>query len=165
MLASDSLRETAFDELARVIDEGSTMADFARELRTQERSLGVTQSDPAYVETVFRTNMSASYAAGRIHQMSTPAVLAAMPYVQIRAVVDGRTTSICRYLDGLVFNRRTDPGWSKYAAPNHFNCRTGEVPLPASRVSPSQVIHSSQVDARGEPAPGFDAPPSLGLSA
>ncbi len=164
MLASDSLRETAFDELARAIDEGSTLADFARELRTQERSLGVTPSDPAYVETVFRTNMSTAYTAGRLTQMESPAVLAAQPYVQYRAIIDGRTTSLCRYLDGITFNRRTDPGWAKFAPPNHFNCRSTIQTLPASRVSASQVVRSDSVDSRGQPMPGFDSAPTLALS-
>ena len=123
----------------------------------------MTPSDPRYLETVFRTNIATAYSAGRVEQMGTPEVLAARPYVQIRAVVDGRTTSICRYLNGLIFNRVTDPGWAKYAAPNHFNCRTTEVVLAPSAVQQSQVIRSDQVDQRGEPMEGFDGPPSLAL--
>lgn len=165
LLSSEALRDTAYFELARSLEEGGTFADFARELRTQERSLGVTAADPAYLETVFRTNLSTAYTAGRIHQMSSPEVLAAHPYVQYRAIIDGRTTSVCRYLDGLTFDRRTDPGWARFAPPNHFNCRSQIVTLPASRVSPSQVVRSDSIDSRGQPAPGFDSPPSLALDA
>ncbi len=163
LLATDSLRDTAHAQIARALEDGTTLREFAAALRSGEASLGVTPSDPAYLETVFRTNIATAYSAGRVQQMGSPAVLAARPYVQIRAIIDGRTTSVCRYLNGLTFNRQTDPGWSKYAAPNHFNCRTTEVVLETSRVTQSQVIHSSDVDSRGEPAPGFDGPPSLSL--
>jgi SPP1 gp7 family putative phage head morphogenesis protein len=162
-LAADSLREHAYERLLAALQDGSTLRDFAAQLRSQEISLGVTPSDPAYVDTIFRTNIGAAYGSGRLMQLASAPVLAARPYVQIRATIDGRTTSTCRYLDGLVFNRATDPGWSKYAAPNHFNCRTTEVALSSARVSPSQVIRSDSVDARGEPAPGFDGPPTLAL--
>jgi SPP1 gp7 family putative phage head morphogenesis protein len=164
-LATDSLREHAFDELVRALAEGSTFADFASSLRTQEASLGVTPSDPAYLDTIFRTNMATAYTAGRLQQMQSPSVVRVQPYVQYRAVIDGRTTSVCRYLDGLVFDRRTDPGWSKYAPPNHYNCRSTIVTLPASRVSPSQVVRSDQIDARGQPVAPFDAAPTLALEA
>jgi SPP1 gp7 family putative phage head morphogenesis protein len=162
-LAADSLRDHAYERLLAALESGSTLRDFANSLRTEEISLGVTPSDPAYVDTIFRTNIGAAYGAGRLTQLASAPVLAARPYVQIRATIDGRTTSICRYLDGLIFDRVNDPEWTRYAAPNHFNCRTTEAALSSARVSPSQVIRSTDVDARGEPAPGFDGPPTLAL--
>lgn len=162
-LATDALRDEAYQAILAALEEGTTLREFARELRTGERSLGITPSDPAYLETVFRTNIASAYNAGRLAQMSSPTVLAARPFVQFRAILDGRTTSRCRYCNGLIFNRQTDPGWVRFAPPLHFNCRSTTALLPASRVSQSQIIHSSDVDPRGYPQEGFGGAPSIEL--
>jgi len=163
--ATDSLRQHAYDALLSALENGETLQQFAREIRSGEQSLGVSAADPAYVETVFRTNISSAYAAGRIQQMQNPDVLAARPYVQFRAIIDGRTTSQCRYCNNLTFNRQTDPGWVRFCPPLHFNCRSTTRLLPARSVSPSQVINSADVDPRGYPAPGFGGAPTLELAA
>ena len=163
LLATDALREHAYEQILAALEEGTTLRDFAASLRSGESTLGVSPSDPAYVETIFRTNIASAYGAGRLAQMQSPAVLDARPYVQFRAVVDDRTTSRCLYCNGLVFDRRTDPGWVKYAPPLHYNCRSTIVVLAPGAVSPSQVIHSSEVDPRGEPMEGFGGAPSLSL--
>ena len=98
-----------------------------------------------------------------MQQMQQPAVLDARPYVQLRAIIDPRTTSVCRFLNGLVFDRQNDPGWQRFAPPNHYNCRTTTILFGRNRVSPSQIIHSSDVDRRGWPLPPFDSAPALTL--
>lgn len=162
-LASDQLRQRAYDALLRSLAEGTTLREFSRDLRSGELSLGVTPSDPAYAETIFRTNTATAYAAGRFQQMQQPEVLEARPYVQFRAILDDRTTKRCSYCDGLIFDRRSDPGWVRFAPPLHFNCRSTTVALGPRDVSQSQVVRSSSVDARGYPAPGFGGAPDLDL--
>lgn len=169
-LATDALREEAYRGILAALEEGSTLRDFAAELRSGERSLGVTPADPSYIETVFRTNVASAYGAGRLQQMQTPEVMAARPFVQLRAIIDRkpdgswRTTEICRYLNGLTFDRRTDPGYVRFLPPNHYNCRTNSVLLGPRSVSPSQIIRSEDVDQRGQPQPPFDTKPELALT-
>lgn len=162
-LASDTLRERAYTALVSALAAGDTYADFARAIASEEQTLGVTPSDPAYIQNIFRTNTAQAYAAGRYQQMQDPSVLAARPYVQLRAVRDSRTTTICTYCDGLTFDRRSDPGWTRFAPPLHFQCRTNTVVLGSADVNRSQVTRSSSVDARGYPQPGFGGTPSLDL--
>lgn len=44
------------------------------------------------------------------------------PYLEYTAVIDTRTSEICRPLDGIVLPV-DDPLWNKYTPLNHFNCR------------------------------------------
>lgn len=144
-LATDALRDEAYQAILAALEEGTTLREFARELRTGERSLGITPSDPVYLETVFRTNIASAYNAGRLAQMSSPMVLAARPYVQFRAILDGRTTSRCRYCNGLIFNRQTDPGWVRFAPPLHFNCFPGETTLQGNVQAVFRTRYSGQI--------------------
>ena len=162
-LASDALRQRAYDAITSALENGDSYREFARTIERGERTLGITPSDPAYVENVFRTNIASAYSAGRYQQMQHPAVLAARPFVQFRAIVDDRTTTRCRYCNGLTFNRQTDPGWVRYNPPLHFQCRSVVAVLGASSVSASQVIHSSRVDPRGDPMEGFGGAHGLDL--
>lgn len=154
-LASDTLRQRAFDSLTRAIEEGSTLSDFAREVRDGEVALGITASDPAYLETVYRTNLASAYGAGRYTQITSEVVRAARPYVQFRATLDSRTTDICAAINGKVV-RQDDPGWPNLAPPRHFSCRT--VVLALADLPPGVDLS----DAASLPPcqAGFDAPPT-----
>jgi len=44
------------------------------------------------------------------------------PYLKYSAVIDSRTSQICKPLDGII-RKVGDPIWSKYSPLNHFNCR------------------------------------------
>jgi hypothetical protein len=44
------------------------------------------------------------------------------PYLEYKAVIDSKTSEICKPLDGVIL-KVDDPFWSKYSPLNHFNCR------------------------------------------
>ena len=48
---------------------------------------------------------------------------ASLPMLQFDAVMDGRTSDICRPLDGIT-RPVDDPFWNQYYPPNHFGCRS-----------------------------------------
>ncbi len=50
------------------------------------------------------------------------------PYVQLKVVLDGRTSEICSPLHDLIFEV-DDPVLEYYFPPNHFNCRTTAIKL------------------------------------
>lgn len=168
--ATQALRDEAYQQLLAALQDGSTLREFSQALRSGEASLGVTPADPSYVETVFRTNIASAYGAGRVQQMQSPTVLQARPYAQYRAIVDNRTTSVCLYLNGIVFDRRTDTGWQRFAPPNHYQCRSTIILVNPDRLSkddqgvPTQLVNSSEIESRGQPLPPFDSGPKLGLS-
>ena len=158
-LASQGVIERAYRRLLESLQSGGTMDDFARQLREDSISLGVTPANPGYVELIYRTNTASSYGAGRYRQIRSPAVIAARPYVEYRTSRDDRVRQSHAALDGLVF-RQDDPDWSRYAPPNGFNCRCVTVVRrdPGSK----RVVRASDLSV--VPDAGFDAPPSVELT-
>ena len=84
----------------------------------------------AYAETVYRTNLSTAYTAGRFQAAEDPVVKIALPAFQYSAVTDpdvrrGRAEDSGENhlaLHNLI--SATDwEGWSVYSPPNGFNCR------------------------------------------
>lgn len=104
------------------ITTGETLADFrARVGADLESAWG--GSDPARLETIFRTNVQNAYSVGRYIQNNKPEVKATHPYSRFSAVLDDRTTDICEDCDGTVLPT-DDPWWADHQPPLHFNCRS-----------------------------------------
>lgn len=82
--------------------------------------------DGAYLETVYRTNMTSAYSTGRYETQT--AQKENFPYWQYFAIVDDRTSDICSELDGKIY-RADDAIWNKIYPPNHFSCRSTVIAL------------------------------------
>lgn len=162
-LATDALRDRARALLEAALRDGSTFETFADALRTEEASLGVTPSDPSYLQNVMRTNVGAAYSAGRFRQITSPVVAKARPYIQYRNPLDSRTSKVCRALANRIF-RQDDPAWPRFAPINHFQCRSSIVTLRASQVNEGQVSDASALPPDAQPQPGFDSPPTVTLT-
>lgn len=78
--------------------------------------------------TIIRTNLTEAFNEGRKIMMSDPEVRDEIAGVRYSAVLDARTTPVCRFLDGKVF-RAGDPALDRLTPPNHFNCRSILVPI------------------------------------
>lgn len=78
------------------------------------------------LETIFRTNMMTSYAAGEWAQIEETAERA--PYLMYDAVDDDRTRDAHRAWNGLVL-RWDDPFWQTHRPPNGWNCRCSVIQL------------------------------------
>jgi phage-Barnase-EndoU-ColicinE5/D-RelE like nuclease2/Phage Mu protein F like protein len=79
--------------------------------------------------TIFQTNLSTAYAAGRHAQMTDPDVLRVMPYWRYRHsdnVKHPRPDHLA--WNGLVL-RHDDPWWSTHYAPNGWGCQCSVEPL------------------------------------
>jgi SPP1 gp7 family putative phage head morphogenesis protein len=77
---------------------------------------------PYRMETIFRTNMQSSYAAGRYQRMMEN--VAFRPYWEYDAIMDNRTRPAHAALNGRVF-RYDDPIWTTIYPPNGYRCRCG----------------------------------------
>ena len=171
-------RMARFDLLAdtrrsvdRALAEGISIEKAAAELEAKLRQAGwwgkqtltddegnkrsVLLGTPHRVRTILRTNLSTAYSAGRYKRQKE--TIAARPYWQYIAVLDGSTRSAHRALHGQVF-RADDPVWNTIYPPNGFRCRC--------RV---RSLSERQVKARGleiagaaggfVPDPGWDHNP------
>ena len=115
--------ERVKEKLAKAIEEGKTLREWIEELGEDGilRAVGFHQSNPWYLKTVFRTNISTAYNAGRFMQFArSKDRIKLLEYV---AIDDNRTTPLCRRLDGTKLPP-DDPFWATYTPPNHFNCRS-----------------------------------------
>lgn len=133
------------DAVDAAIAEGQTLRQFSQALMPRLMKAGWwgerEQVDPLTgktqlvqlgsarrLETIFRTNMNTSYAAGEWSQIEDTAGSA--PYLMYDAVDDNRTRAQHRVWDGLVL-RWDDPFWNSHRPPNGWNCRCSTIQLGA----------------------------------
>lgn len=91
---------------------------------------------PYRLNTMLRTVTTEAYNHGRLTQYLDPDILPFIKGIRYSAILDERTTAVCRLLDGKVF-KPGDTDLQSLAPPNHFNCRSLLVP----------VVVGEQVDA------------------
>jgi len=151
------LAQRAKEQLDRVLSEGGSVKGFVRAVQGGQAGLGIEPISHSYLETVFRTQTQSAYGAGRYRQITSPAVVAARPYVEYRTALDSSVRPAHRKLDGLQF-RTADPAWKLIAPPNGYNCRCQIVTLDASDLIPGRLTETIPKDAK--PDPGFDGPPT-----
>lgn len=101
---------------------GANLRDFQKFARESLEKAGWTPQNPSHVETIFRTNGMSAIASGRAVEMSKPAVVAALPYWQIRTVKDARQRPTHGKADGIVLPAN-HPFWRHAYPPFGYNCR------------------------------------------
>lgn len=79
--------------------------------------------DSNRVETVFLTNVQKAYNAGRWQQVKDPIVVKARPFLGYDAILDGRTSPVCKRCDGTLLPA-DDPWWDSHVPPLHHRCRS-----------------------------------------
>ena len=148
--------------LTEALEQGESLTGFIERVGADEilgRSMFGPQ-EPKYFETVYRTNATTAYNAGRRQQIQDTSGVEHLVYV---AVIDQRTTSICRGYDGI---RRPadDPIWDQITPPNHFSCRStvravyrGMAEADTDPTSEQDVGEAIRDDP---PQDGFDTAPS-----
>lgn len=135
------------------VANGETLDDFkARVAGDLEEAWG--GEIPGRLETIFRTNVQASYSAGRFYQNNRPEVRATHPYSRFTAVLDGRTSDICEALDGTVLHS-DDPFWATHQPPLHFSCRSD---VSAITVEEAQAEGIDEAAPETQPDDGFGSP-------
>jgi SPP1 gp7 family putative phage head morphogenesis protein len=152
------IQDEVRSKLDAAIAEGQTIGQWVDALESGKESLGITLDDPAYLETVFRTNVQSAYGAGRFRALTDPDVIAQRPYVQYRTTGDDFVRPSHALLDGKIF-RADDPTWHAIAPPNGFNCRCSFVSLSQEDFDAERASVSKSVPKGAEPDPGFDGPP------
>lgn len=117
----------------RLIERGFMTLDAVRANETREQVLELvnealreaagTANVAAYLNTLVRTNTFEALNEARYAEFTDPAVADFVEALQFSAILDDRTTPICRELDGHI-HAVGSKVWEKYRPPNHYNCRS-----------------------------------------
>lgn len=114
--------QDVFGEIRRSLERGEPYEAFQR--RVRDRLATAWGGDnPHRIETILRNAVQSSYNAGRYQQMRDPAVLRVRPFWMFDAVLDSRTSPICKPLDQTVL-AADDPFWETHTPPLHHRCRS-----------------------------------------
>ncbi len=156
MMDVDLLRDTR-ELVDQAIGEGRTLAWFKEQLTPHLQAKGwwgrqevvspegnlvkAQLGSPARLETIFRTNMQTSYAAGQWDQITAQAD--ALPYLMYDAIDDWRTRPEHAALDNTVLPV-TDPFWEKHYPPNGWNCRCGVIQMDQAMVDAAGLTVASK---------------------
>lgn len=128
-------REDLLTELYRAVDagirNGTTFEDFLATANQRFAALGLAGPQPWRLETVFRNQTQAAYAAGRYKQMAELA--GQRPYWRYSAVMDSNTRPAHAAQHGKVY-AVGHPFWSRWYPPNGHNCRCDVMSLSADEV-------------------------------
>ena len=82
------------------------------------------------LETIVRTNTTEAYNMGRLAKLRDPELAPFIKGVRYSAILDSRTTELCQSLHGMIF-KLDNPDLDRLVPPNHFNCRSMIIGVPA----------------------------------
>ena len=142
--------------LLQGVSNGDTLSEIMDRLRDifkpyveESRDANGVLLEPARLETIVRTNLIDTYNQGRLVQGEL-----ANEYLegwQYSAILDTRTTEVCRHLDGKVFEAG-DKRVHALRPPRHFNCRSVMVPIvigetieDADKITPEQAREAREL--------------------
>lgn len=120
MLELDAV-SLVFKEIAHALEKGQPFGPEFKQRVTDK--LGALAPKGAHLETVFRNWTQTSYNTGRYYQLSDPEVTRFRPYWMYDAILDGRTTQVCKVCNGTI-KRFDDAWWDSHWAPCHHRCRS-----------------------------------------
>jgi len=103
----------------KALERGETISDVMRFLDETLEKIGISERNPYWLEVHARNNFLTAYNAGRWAQIAKARTV---KYLVYNAILDERTTKLCKSLDGVV-RPKDDPFWDRFMPPNHFNCR------------------------------------------
>jgi SPP1 gp7 family putative phage head morphogenesis protein len=108
--------QRVFDEIAVAQEKGEPFEEWRKRVRQQLRN-------DVHAETVFRNATQRALNAGRWTQMTDDAALQLRPFWLFDAVLDTRTTDICKDADGTLLPA-DNAWWLSNWPPRHHRCRS-----------------------------------------
>jgi len=152
------------DVMAENIREGEGVAAFVERVGADEllEQSGFARKNPFYLETVYRTNTTTAYNAGRRAEFEELSEAIAM--LEFFGIADGRQTDICNSYDGIR-RPQDDPIWGVITPPNHFNCRSTVRAIyrgtsEAEELSPTPETETTRALQDEPPDEGFESAPT-----
>ena len=104
----------------KALQERETISDVMQFLDETLEKIGISERNPYWLEVHARNNFLTAYNAGRWAQIAKAKTI---KYLVYNAILDERTTKLCKSLDGVV-RPKDDPFWDRFMPPNHHGCRS-----------------------------------------
>jgi len=125
-------------DLTKAMARGESLDEFkARMRRKLKREWGTER--PYAIDNIWRTEVQTQYQRARYRQLTQQSVINLRPFWLYDAVMDSRTSTICRTRDGEI-RAHDDPWWQSNYPPLHYQCRSGV-----------RALRRSDVERRGGP--------------
>lgn len=102
-------------DMSGLIAKTKTFSEFQREARKV-----YDEYNKNWLKAEYQTTIGQGQMANLWNQIEQTKDI--FPYLEYKAVIDSKTSEICRPLDGVIL-KVEDPFWNKYTPLNHFNCR------------------------------------------
>lgn len=128
-ITRDNIRKEAGLVILRGIEQGLSTREIIHQLTEfflENYTPAQLENLPGRLETIIRTNVLKAYNQGRQNFFERAGDF--ITGYQFSAILDDRTTPVCRTLDGAMY-RATDPFLEKINPPLHFNCRSILIPI------------------------------------
>ena len=138
---------------------GIGLREFTNLVRLGELRIGITPSDPSYLETVYRTATSTSYNAGRLRGQMSPNVIAAGGLWEYLSVSDNRVRPAHKALHGKQWEIG-DPEGLKFYPPLGFRCRCSTRIADREDASAAQLARDVSQYEDEAITEGFSGPPT-----
>jgi len=149
----DDIERRIYDQLtsAGFITVATNADATGRAIDTVEEAIDGTGA-LARVRTSIRTNVFDAINEARYSTFTDPALAGFVEALEYSAILDSRTTNICRHMDDRVYPMNSEV-WNSHRPPNHFNCRSILVPVTA--------IDTDVTGKDLDPTTGFSRSPSI----
>lgn len=156
---SGDIEESLEGEFKSLIEEGVSVNTAIQRLGAKFDELGLSPRKPHQIETVFRTQLQMSFAAGRYQAENHPDVAEILWGYTYSTVGDDRVRDEHAILEGTTLPK-DDPFWQRFYPPNGWNCRCSAIPIFEQRkiVLPPTLNEVGNVIA---PDRGFDFNPGV----
>lgn len=125
VITEETVLKRIREELERGLEEGLPPKEMKK--RIQETA-GTWMSD-FHAQTIARTETGKFYNAGRLARWQDPETNGFVEALQYDAILDTRTTDVCRVLDGKIISIEDQATIAQMTPPNHFQCRSTWLPV------------------------------------
>ena len=139
--------ETTKERIKGILREGLEEGISNKELFERIERVSVGSVADWQARTIARTENSKMYNMGRLTRYQDPQLEGFVEALQYSAIVDTRTTEICRHLDFRVIPIQNQAEILEYTPPNHFQCRS--VWLPVNRYEEWENTWSNAIRPEG----------------
>lgn len=144
--------------LDKSIAGGETLADFKKRVETKLLKAWGGTEPTGRLELIHRNAVQQAYNAGRYALATDPAVINVRPYWKFDAILDRRTSDVCRENNGRIMPAN-DVWWNLNYPPLHHRCRSSVRSLTIEQAGQAGFADGDFVNQHS-PSPGFGFAPT-----